>query len=619
MMKQIQSVGRKNWTYFWMRWALMPALVLLIVLAQERAIDSLAAIQDLLEIAAINALVSLVLLALFFVKPVKPYLVLAFVLADMVMVGTFVWPEANNALVVAGVTGMVVANNVLRLSGPLAIASAVAIIATSVAAMSFAPRLGWNIIQSNLLAYAPLAELVISFAALLVVWASALDEARTTEGRAMRKEVDETREQMEAVRTRSRAVAEMAAALNSSLDYFKVLDAALDIGRLSLRANAKHRVVSLVLLIEGTNDLRIANSRGLSHLDESRTLSSQRGVIGRALHERQPIINGPTETDPELGRLVAFKHMLSVLCIPLTIGLDTYGVLVYGSSEENAFVAESLDTIKAIGSQATIALQNAVLYSTLMEEKERLIAIEESARKALVRDLHDVPTQTISAVAMGLGILPRLIKERPQEAMQEIERLREMSVRATTEIRHVMFALRPLALETQGLAAALAQLAEKMMTTYRQHVVIKTEPNALACLEQKQEGPLFYLIEEAVNNGRKYAKAQQIHVVIQLTESNVVLRIIDNGEGFDSASLNENYERRGSFGMVNMRERAEMIGGHFEINSKPGKGTVVKVTVPVKVKESLTALSEPVVADVPRKKKLEAPRKQYSGPLSPSR
>src|SRR5690606_29739996 len=102
-----------------------------------------------------------------------------------------------------------------------------------------------------------------------------------------------------------------------------------------------------------------------------------------------------------------------------------------------------------------MALQNAVLYNSLMEEKERIIQMEEDARKALVRDLHDIPTQTVSAVAMRIRIIMRLLEKNPDQVMSELQTVEEMTLRATEEIRHVLFKLRPLALESQGLSAAL--------------------------------------------------------------------------------------------------------------------------------------------------------------------
>ncbi len=217
----------------------------------------------------------------------------------------------------------------------------------------------------------------------------------------------------------------------------------------------------------------------------------------------------------------------------------------------------------------------------LMEEKERIIQMEEDARKALVRDLHDIPTQTVSAVAMRIRIIMRLMERNPDEVPSELEQVEQMALRATEEIRHVLFKLRPLALESQGLGAALDQLAEKMQKTYKQNVAVRVHPDVELFLDETKQGALFYLIEEAGNNAWKYAEAKLIKVTIERKDEELIVRIADNGVGFDSEAVDANYDERGSFGMVNMRERAELIDGTLKLKSIPGKGTTITVVIPV--------------------------------------
>ncbi len=156
-----------------------------------------------------------------------------------------------------------------------------------------------------------------------------------------------------------------------------------------------------------------------------------------------------------------------------------------------------------------------------------------------------------------------------------------MALRATEEIRHVLFTLRPLALESSGLTAALRQLADNMLKTHGQQVHIQVESDAEQYLDQNQQGTLFYLIEEAVNNAYKYAQASLIRVSVRQQGQFVTTTIADNGVGFDAHAVMANYANRGSFGMVNMRERAELIDGTFEVRSQPGRGTAITVAVPI--------------------------------------
>jgi len=97
-----------------------------------------------------------------------------------------------------------------------------------------------------------------------------------------------------------------------------------------------------------------------------------------------------------------------------------------------------------------------------------------------------------------------------------------------------------------------------------------------------KQGVIFFIAEEAVNNARKHAKASLIRVRLRsLDHSLIILEIKDNGGGFDVKAVNQNYEKRGSLGMVNLSERTELINGLLHIDSAPGKGTNVQVYIPL--------------------------------------
>ena len=383
-------------------------------------------------------------------------------------------------------------------------------------------------------------------------------------------------------RERVNAVTEMTYALSSTLNYERILTAALDIGSITVRDKANHRMAAMVLLFRSQDEaLYIASSRGLFPMEDQQILKGKAGIIPKALEEGKPIIIGNASQDPELKQFNTFRGMHSIMCVPLRAHYDNYGVLIFGSKQANAFNADHIDIVDAVGIQATLALQNAVLYKNLMDEKERIIQMEEDARKSLVRDLHDIPTQTVSAVAMRIRIIMRLLERNPEEVPEELKVVEEMTLRATEEMRHVLFKLRPLALESQGLAAALDQLAQKMEKTYKQPMTVKVSPAVEHYLDQSQQGALFYLIEEACNNARKYAQANLISVQGVLQGDTIAIRIADNGVGFDTEAVNASYDNRGSFGMVNMRERAELLDGTLSLESTPGQGTVITVMIPI--------------------------------------
>jgi signal transduction histidine kinase len=101
-------------------------------------------------------------------------------------------------------------------------------------------------------------------------------------------------------------------------------------------------------------------------------------------------------------------------------------------------------------------------------------------------------------------------------------------------------------------------------------------------LDKDQQGVIFYILEEAISNARKHARANEIRVRMRTQGDLFVAEVIDDGVGFDPRVLEKGYEERGSLGMLNMKERAELVGGKLTIISAPGQGATVRLEVPLK-------------------------------------
>ena len=246
------------------------------------------------------------------------------------------------------------------------------------------------------------------------------------------------------------------------------------------------------------------------------------------------------------------------------------------------FTNEHTEMLTAVCSQATIALQNAQLYQSLQQEKNRIVDIEENARKKLARDLHDGPTQSIAAIAMRLNYVRKLSLHQPDKVDEEISKIEDLARRTTKEIRHMLFTLRPLVLETQGLIAALEQSIQKVQETNASvNIHLDTPQKIEDRIDLNTQGVVYYIIEEAVGNARKHANAQNIWIRLKLEPDALIAEVQDDGEGFDVRGVTSAYESRGSLGMVNMRERAELINGVLALDSRPGKGTMVTLAVPL--------------------------------------
>jgi signal transduction histidine kinase len=222
------------------------------------------------------------------------------------------------------------------------------------------------------------------------------------------------------------------------------------------------------------------------------------------------------------------------------------------------------------------------LYRDLEQEKERIMQIQEEARNKLARDLHDGPTQTVAAIAMRVNFARRLLERDLKAASNELFKIEELARRTTKEIRHMLFTLRPLVLESQGLVPALQSMADKMQETYNQDVVIEADAGIVSQMEMGKQGVIFYMVEEAVNNARKHARAAHVWVRLKPAGNDLAqLEVEDDGVGFDPHAVDASYENRGSLGLINLRERAELLNGYLQIDSQPGRGTRVSVLIPL--------------------------------------
>ena len=379
------------------------------------------------------------------------------------------------------------------------------------------------------------------------------------------------------------------ATMTATLNYQRVLDTALDLSMQALgeAGELAQHLISAVLLFTNNGStpkpvLYVGAARRFVRTDMSATFPAEKGLLREAIDEGAPLLAYEISQDPELGRVITLQQCKTAYCIPLRTGLDIYGVMLFSHPDPKFFTIANRELLDIIGNQAMIAIQNARLYQDLEQEKERMMEIQEEARKKLARDLHDGPTQSIAAIAMRVNFARRLMDRDFQAASDELQKIEDLARRTTKEIRHMLFTLRPLVLESQGLTAAFESMAEKMKETYDQNVLVSVDPNLVPELEIGKQGVIFYIADEAVTNARKHANADHIWIRLKTVQQDLaLLEIEDDGVGYDVDAVDASYEHRGSLGMVNMRERSELLSGIFKIESSRGKGTRIRVLIPL--------------------------------------
>lgn len=568
---------QQDWAVFGFRLVTLMVLTLSLMLTTRGGAPPNT--QSLITASAASVMVNLILLVFLLVPSMSRHTSWVVMVGDWIVVGMYAWLVRSDAILMI-LVGSLALVSLVRLGVLWGSFNAMVSIGIFAAALVYRGG-GVNSLQPLLpeltSASLVLVLLVVSLGTLVHLRQREYETSQTTMRLAAQEREAIAREMHE----RTVAITEMAQALNASLDYERVLDTALTVGRLALRDKYAGFLALVLLYRPEDRMLFTITGRGMARVDEGRIIRGRDGIVAETLRVCEPLFTGSVRHDAELGKFLTLNRTKSAVCVPLRAGYDNYGVMIFASNEPNAFNESYKTFLTAIGIQTTIALQNAVLYQDLANEKEHILEVEEEARKKLARDLHDGPTQTISAIAMRMGIIQKMMDKQPDKVPDELRKVEELARRTTSEIRHMMFTLRPLALESQGLNAALEQLAEKVDAIYDQKVEVIVSPQAEEVLTSQQGGALFYIIEEAINNARKHAKADVIRVRVSRYDNVVLTEIIDNGVGFDVQAVQDNYEGRTSLGMVNLRERTDMINGRLTIESAIGQGTTISVLVPI--------------------------------------
>lgn len=217
----------------------------------------------------------------------------------------------------------------------------------------------------------------------------------------------------------------------------------------------------------------------------------------------------------------------------------------------------------------------------------QVMEAQEEERKRLSREIHDGPAQMMANVLMRSDLIEKLYRERGVEAaFNEIRDLKKMVRSALYEVRRIIYDLRPMALDDLGLIPTL----KKYLATVSEYSRSKSAAPDMKFvniglekrLPSNMEVALFRLIQESVQNALKHSDASVIQVKLEIKKEQVLAVVKDNGRGFDA-----NEKKLGSFGIMGMKERIDLLSGDITIHSKPGEGTAVLISVPI-IKQPLT-------------------------------
>ena len=277
------------------------------------------------------------------------------------------------------------------------------------------------------------------------------------------------------------------------------------------------------------------------------------------------------------------------LALPLITQQRVIGSLVLHQTAANGrhdLTRDEFTLALGAAQQLGLSIENARLHQEAQEREKRLgellhqaVNAQEAERQRIARELHDATGQSLTAVALGLQGVEKLLAIDQPAALEQIPELITFSTTALGELRQIIADLRPSQLDDLGLVAALEWYVNefKKRTGILAELTISGERGPMAT---EFETVLFRITQEALTNVAKHAQATRATVSLAIDEAKACLTIQDDGRGFDTEEALRP-ERLQGWGLLGIRERALLLNGKCEIASAVGRGTLVRVTVPL--------------------------------------
>jgi len=339
-----------------------------------------------------------------------------------------------------------------------------------------------------------------------------------------------------------------------------------------------------------SNQLMLQCAHGLADLDKGAlAINLRSNALDAFLHEGNPIVITQLAKTPyfrandpkKRTRLQALKTQFqSAIIVPLRVRADLYGAIILFYDARREFSTEYLALAEYMADQLALSIENA----RLREASARNAASAERSR--LARELHDSVSQALFAMLLMMRTARELLHRDPSKALMPIDESLTLADGALTEMRALIFELRPESLAQEGLCGAFRKQASAL--TARHKIDVQThfgldEPDLT--LEAKEA--LYRIGLEAIQNTIKHAGASKVELRLFCDDAYATLEVADNGEGF-----NPDRDFPGHLGLQSMRERAELHGGVFEIVSEYGTGTTVRARLPLIQTTELTESGE---------------------------
>lgn len=272
--------------------------------------------------------------------------------------------------------------------------------------------------------------------------------------------------------------------------------------------------------------------------------------------------------------------------IPVIAAQRVIGVLAISGTGAVNLSEQERQCLVSIGNQIGVALENARLWREVQRKEamrsellSRVIDAQEEERIRVARELHDEVGQALSGLAIRVGAALEALPPAAGRARRILEGNRELLTQSIHELRNLILRLRPAALDDLGLVPALRRFGRRLGQDSGFRFSLHAARPAKG-LPKAIETVLFRIVQEALTNAAKHAHATEVTVRVEVEQDQVQATVIDNGRGFDVAGALDPAHGPG-FGLLGMQERATLVGGTVEIQSRAGQGTRLVVRIPL--------------------------------------
>jgi signal transduction histidine kinase len=273
----------------------------------------------------------------------------------------------------------------------------------------------------------------------------------------------------------------------------------------------------------------------------------------------------------------------SVALIPLSIKDRIFGLLHIADPKEGLVPESLVRELEKVAIRLSLALERLWNEENIRGLTHELMKAQEKERLRISRELHDSVAQELSAVKISLDNLMELLPEKANKKLKsKVVQISRNVHQVLGSIRELAYGLRPASLDYLGLTRALYQLCEEFTARTGLKVNLLIAGIEEDKLSENAVITIYRFIQEGLNNVRQHAQAKNVNIKLVSSYPKIILRLEDDGKGFDRIDQQSGAFFDKHMGLLNMQERVALLGGNMQIESQPDKGTHILVEIPWK-------------------------------------